>query len=102
MSVKIRLKRLGREHVNVYRICVADTRTPRDGRVIEEIGSYTPQFPDATKQVRVKTDRAAYWLSVGAQPSHTVALLLKKAGVAVPVKRRKPKKGKKPADISGT
>jgi small subunit ribosomal protein S16 len=100
LSVKIRLKRLGREHIHSFRICVADTRTARDGRVIEEIGSYLPQFPDAAKQVQVKADRAAYWLGVGAQPSHTVAILLKKAGVPVPVKQRKSKKAKKTGETT--
>ena len=91
MAVTIRLKRLGREHVNTFRICVADRLTPRDGRVIEEIGAYVPQAPDPAKQLTVKAERATYWLGQGAQPSLTVRLLLKKAGVPLPLKLRKPK-----------
>jgi small subunit ribosomal protein S16 len=85
----IRLKRTGRRHVNTFRICVTDALAPRDGREIEVIGSYAPEAPDSAKQLAVKTERAAYWLSVGAQPSQTVRSLLKKAGVALPVRKRK-------------
>ncbi len=95
MAVTIRLKRLGREHVNTFRICVSDRRTPRDGRVIEQIGSYIPQAPDPAKQLSVKAERATYWLGVGAEPSHTVRLLFQKAGVALPLKLRKPKSARK-------
>ena len=93
--MKIRLKRTGRRHVNTFRICVTDARAPRDGREIEVIGSYAPSAPETTQQLVVKNDRAAYWLSVGAQPSETVRSLLKKAGVALPVKKRRSKKRKK-------
>ena len=80
--------------MNTFRICVTDARAPRDGRDIEVIGSYAPATPDESRQLVVKNDRAAYWLSVGAQPSETVRSLLKKAGVALPVKkRRSTKKG---------
>jgi len=96
LAVRIRLKRTGRRHVNTFRICVQDARAPRDGRDIEIIGTYAPSAPDTQQQLVVKTDRAAYWLGVGAQPTETVRSLLKKAGVAIPVKTRKPKKRKAP------
>lgn len=99
MAVRIRLKRVGRRHVSAYRICVADQHTPRDGRVIEEIGSYTPMAPTPDRQLSVDKDRAAHWLSVGAQPSETVRSLLKKAGVPLPVKKRRSKKSK-PAEAA--
>ena len=83
MSLKLRLKRFGRRHDNCYRIAAVDSRTPRDGRVVEEIGWYQPQAKDADKQVNLKRERAEYWLSVGAQPSDTVRQILKKQGVKV-------------------
>lgn len=78
MSVKLRLKRLGRTHRAVYRLAAVDSRTPRDGRTIEELGLYDPSNQDREQQVRLNTERIAYWLSVGAQPSPTVADLIKK------------------------
>ena len=78
MAVKIRLKRLGKIRAPYYRIVVADSRTKRDGRVIEEIGIYHPtQEPSV---IEVKSERAQYWLSVGAQPTEQVAALLKLTG----------------------
>jgi small subunit ribosomal protein S16 len=77
--VKIRLTRRGKNKKPTYRIVVADSRSPRDGKFIEIIGNYNPvQQP---KVLNVKTDRARYWLSVGAQPSDTVKYLLGKAGI---------------------
>jgi len=77
--VRIRLMRRGKKKKPTYRIVVADARSPRDGKFIEIIGNYNPvQQP---KVLNVKTDRARYWLSVGAQPSDTVAYLLGKVGV---------------------
>ena len=78
MAVKIRLKRMGMKKHPFYRIVVADGRSPRDGRFIEEIGYYDPM----TKPVEIKVDneRAKYWLGVGAQPTDTVRILLKKTG----------------------
>lgn len=81
MSVKLRLKRFGRRHRPFYRINAIDSRTPRDGRPIEELGHYDPIEPDQKKAVVLKHDRIKYWLSVGAQPSDTVRDLLKKAGI---------------------
>jgi small subunit ribosomal protein S16 len=77
------LKRYGRRHQPSYRLAAMDSRSPRDGKVIEELGSFHPDFPQEDKQVVLKTERIEYWLSVGAQPSDTVRRLLKKHGVAV-------------------
>ena len=78
MAVKIRLKRLGKIHAPYYRIVVADSRTKRDGRVIEEIGLYHPtQNPSI---IEVNSERALYWLGVGAQPTEQVMALLKLTG----------------------
>ncbi len=78
MAVKIRLKRLGKIRAPYYRIVVADSRTKRDGRVIEEIGKYHPT--EHPSFIEVKSDRAQYWLSVGAQPTEQVAAILKLTG----------------------
>ncbi len=79
MSVKIRLKRIGAKKAPFYRVVVADSRYPRDGRFIEEIGYYNP----LTNPVEIKIDaeKAAKWISNGAQPTETVKGLLKKAGI---------------------
>ncbi len=84
MAVKIRLKRLGRRHRSFFRVSAMDSRSPRDGRVIEELGWYDPLAKDAAKQVSLKRERIEYWLSVGAQPSETVKNLLTKQGIATP------------------
>ncbi|WP_298121867.1 30S ribosomal protein S16 [uncultured Aurantimicrobium sp.] len=78
MAVKIRLKRMGKIRAPYYRIVVADSRTKRDGRVIEEIGKYHPT--ENPSFIEVKSDRAQYWLSVGAQPTEQVEALLKLSG----------------------
>ena len=78
MAVKIRLKRLGKIRVPQYRIVVVDSRTKRDGRVIEEIGQYRPK--EDPSFIQVTSDRAQYWLGVGAQPSEAVAAILKVTG----------------------
>ena len=78
MATKIRLKRLGKIRAPYYRIVVADSRTKRDGRVIEEIGKYHPT--EEPSFIEVDSDRAQYWLSVGAQPTEQVAALLKLTG----------------------
>jgi small subunit ribosomal protein S16 len=81
MSVKLRFKRLGRSHGAFFRLSAVDARSPRDGRIIEELGFYDPLLKDETKQFVVKLDRCRYWLDNGAVPSGTVSSLLKKAGV---------------------
>ncbi|MEY4348998.1 MAG: hypothetical protein RL719_295 [Actinomycetota bacterium] len=78
MAVKIRLKRLGKTRSPHYRIVVADSRTKRDGRVIEEIGRYVPT--ENPSLIEVNSERAQYWLGVGAQPTEQVAVLLKLTG----------------------
>ena len=78
MAVKIRLKRLGKIRSPHYRIVVADSRTKRDGRAIEEIGKYHPKNDPSV--IEVNSDRAQYWLSVGAQPSEAVVALFKRTG----------------------
>ena len=78
MAVKIRLRRMGAKKAPFYRIVVADSRYPRDGRFIEEIGYYDPMTQPA--EIKVDNERAKYWLGVGAQPTDTVRILLKKSG----------------------
>jgi small subunit ribosomal protein S16 len=77
---------MGRRHRSFFRLSAMDRRSPRDGRVIEELGWYDPCAAEDAK-VNFKLDRVEYWLSVGAEPSETVASLLKKAGVSVAAKR---------------
>jgi small subunit ribosomal protein S16 len=81
MAVKLRLKRLGRTNYAFFRLNAIDSRTARDGRVIEELGYYDPRNKDQSKQFVAKLDRCRYWLDVGAVPSETVSSLLKKSGV---------------------
>ena len=76
--VKIRLRRMGAKKAPFYRIVVADSRYPRDGRFIEEIGTYDPRQEPAA--INVDADRAQAWIKTGAQPTETVKALLKKAG----------------------
>lgn len=78
MSVKIKLKRLGKIHQPMYRVVVADSRTARNGRAIEEIGIYQPKEDPSV--IRIDADRVAYWLSVGAQATEPVVALLKLTG----------------------
>ena len=79
MAVKIRLTRLGSKKAPFYRIVVADSRFPRDGRFVEEIGYYNPLTEPA--EIKVDADKAKTWIKNGAQPTDTVNSLLKKAGV---------------------
>lgn len=81
MAVKLRLKRMGRTNGPFFRLNAIDSRSPRDGRVIEELGYYDPRNKDQSKQFVAKLDRCRHWLDVGAQPSETVSSLLKKNGV---------------------
>ncbi len=79
MAVRIRLRRQGRKKAPTYRIIVADGRSPRDGKFIENLGQYAPRAGD--KAVQLNVARTNYWLDNGAQPSDTVRSLLRKAGV---------------------
>ena len=80
MAVRIRMKKLGRRHRPFYRICAMDARTPRDGRVLEELGTYDPMVPDADARAVLKAQRIDHWLSVGALPTEKVKVLIKKYG----------------------
>lgn len=82
MAVKLRLKRFGRRHRSFFRLNAMDSRSPRDGRVIEELGWYDPNARDADKKLSLNRERIEYWLGVGAQPSQTVRDLLKRQGIA--------------------
>ena len=79
MAVKIRLKRIGAKKSPYYRVVIADSRYPRDGRFIEEIGTYNPLVEPA--QIKIDSEKALKWLRNGAQPTDTVRSLLKKQGV---------------------
>jgi len=92
--VKLRLKRFGRRNRPFYRLNAIDQRTARDGRVIEELGFYDPIEKDAEKAVRINGERVNHWLSVGAQPSETVARLLSQNGFEVELPKRVTKPSK--------
>ncbi|MBE3562150.1 MAG: 30S ribosomal protein S16 [Hydrogenibacillus schlegelii] len=104
--VKIRLRRLGAKKRPFYRIVVADARSPRDGRFIEEIGYYNPLTDPA--DVKVDVERAVYWLKNGAQPTETVRSLFRRTGVLKAFhEARRAEKGRasgaaEPATLSGT
>jgi small subunit ribosomal protein S16 len=80
VAVAIRMKRMGRKNREYYRICATDRRSPRDGRVIEELGTYDPHVPETDARCTLDGARIDYWLSVGAQPSDAVRVLIKKYG----------------------
>ena len=79
MAVKMRLRRMGMKKAPFYRVIVADSRSPRDGRFIEEIGYYNPLTEPA--EIKIDAEKAKKWLSNGAQPTETVKSLLKKNGI---------------------
>ena len=79
MAVKIRLRRMGAKKAPFYRVVVADSRYPRDGRFIEEIGTYNPMREPA--EINIDAEKAQTWLKNGAQPTDTVKILLKKSGI---------------------
>ena len=79
--VRLRLRRMGNRHRPFYRVAAIDQRKSRDGKFIEEIGWFNPLDKDEAKQLNLDKERAAYWISVGAQASETVSALLKKAGL---------------------
>ncbi len=82
MALRLRLKRFGRRHQSFYRVAAMDIRSPRDGRVIEELGWYDPEAEDPDKQLSLNRERIEYWLGVGAQPSETVRNLIRRQGIA--------------------
>ncbi len=81
MPVRIRMKKMGRQHAPFYRVCAVDGRKPRDGRVLEELGYYDPMVPETDARAMLKADRIQYWVGVGALPSDKVAVLIKKYGL---------------------
>ena len=74
------MKKMGRTHRPFYRICAMDGRVPRDGRVLEELGTYDPFIPETDARVTMNTERVDYWIGVGAQPSDNVSVFIKKYG----------------------
>jgi len=80
VAVCIRMKKMGRAHRAFFRICATDKRAPRDGRVLEELGTYDPSVPETDARATFNQERVAHWLSVGALPSEKVAVLIKKYG----------------------
>jgi small subunit ribosomal protein S16 len=80
VAVRIRLKKMGRKHRPFYRICAMDIRAPRDGRVLEQLGTYDPLIPDTDARAVLNKERIKYWLGVGATPSDKVRVLIKKYG----------------------
>jgi len=88
MVLRLRFQRFGRTHTPFYRMVAAHGKAPRDGRFLEILGTYNPIAVNGIKEIRLKTDRIKYWLSVGAQPSDRVAWILGKFGVLPPPPRR--------------
>ena len=78
MAVRIRMKQVGRKHRHFFRIVAIDSRQPRDGRVLEEVGTYDPHLPKTDDRVKLLPDRIKYWMGVGALPSENCAVLFKK------------------------
>ena len=78
MAVRIRMKKMGRKHRPFFRIVAIDSRQPRDGRVIEELGTYDPMVPDTDSRVILRPSRIKYWQSVGALPSEKCQVLFRK------------------------
>ena len=102
MAVKLRLKRMGRTNHPFFRLNAIDSRSPRDGRVIEELGHYDPRNKDQGKQFVAKLDRCRYWLDTGAVPSETVSSMLKKKGLEhKQLRLPKPGKPKAPEAAAG-
>ena len=94
MSVAIRLSRGGAKKRPYYRIVVSDSRSPRDGKYLEQIGTYNPMLPkDSAERVKLDEDRARHWLGVGAKPSDRVHRFLDTAGILERSPRNNPKKG---------
>jgi small subunit ribosomal protein S16 len=94
MSLKIRLARAGAKKRPYYRIVVADSKSPRDGRYIEKLGTYNPLLPrDSNERVKLIEERVKHWISVGAQPTDRVLRFLDKAGMAKRDARSNPSKG---------
>jgi small subunit ribosomal protein S16 len=78
VAVRIRMKQVGRKHRQFFRIVAIDSRQPRDGRILEEVGTYDPHLPNTDDRARLIPDRIKYWMGVGALPSEKCAVLFKK------------------------
>ncbi|XP_024526438.1 uncharacterized protein LOC9634016 [Selaginella moellendorffii] len=101
MGVRIRFARFGRKKLPFYRIYVADSRSKRDGRFLENVGYYNPiTGKDGEKQFALKADRVQYWLSVGAQPSNAVARLLARTGNLPSAYPRGPPESSSPSPLA--
>jgi small subunit ribosomal protein S16 len=94
MSLKIRLARAGAKKRPFYRIVVADSRSPRDGRYIERVGTYDPMLADAAARVKLETEKCQEWLKKGAQPTDRVLRFLDQAGLMKREARNNPDKAK--------
>jgi small subunit ribosomal protein S16 len=81
VAVRIRMKKFGRRHRPFYRICAMDSHTARDGRVLEELGTYDPLIPEVDARAVLNGERIKHWLDVGATPSEKVGVLIKKYGL---------------------
>jgi small subunit ribosomal protein S16 len=81
VAVRIRMKQMGRKHRPFYRICAMDARTPRDGRLLEQLGTYDPLIPETDARAILNGERIRHWLSVGALPTEKVKVLIKKYGL---------------------
>lgn len=79
--VRIRLRRVGRKKAPAYRVVVADSKSPRDGKFIEIVGQYAPRATSDDQKLKIDAERVNYWMNVGAQPSDTVRALLRRAGL---------------------
>lgn len=93
MALKIRLARAGSKKRPFYHVVLADSRAPRDGRFLEELGSWNPMLPKDAKRFVLNEERIKYWLSKGAQPTDRVLRFLDQAGIAKRPARNNPKKG---------
>ena len=100
MAVVIRMKRTGRKNRPFYRISVADSRDPRDGRTLESLGHYDPIATKPEMQLDLNLERAKHWIARGAQPSETVASILNRLGVPTAVKPKRDRSGRKKATAS--
>ena len=94
MSLKIRLARAGTKKRPYYHVVIADSRSPRDGRFIEKVGSYDPMLADDSRRVTLNAERATHWLSVGATPTDRVLRFLDAAGLAKRAARSNPERAK--------
>jgi small subunit ribosomal protein S16 len=100
MAVKIRMTRMGRRHRPFFRINAVDSRTPRDGRILEKLGHYDPLEKDESKQLVLDKERVQYWLGVGAIPSETVSDILKGQGIVTEQLKQRQARRERAKDIS--